>query len=157
MTDTIIYNIMRIMSNRRQFYVQHFEPLGLAHGQWILLRRICENPGIYQESLTKMVNMDKGNLARKLADMEEKGLIERTVSQKDRRAAELYPAEAGKALLPEILKVDQAWRDYILEGLTSEQCTMLENITEHMKTRSEQIFDQYGSAGSQEAESDKNT
>ena len=92
------------------------------------IREICAAPGISQEQLTRILRINKSNVARQVAAMEEEGYIERRCCGKDKRVLRLYPTEKATALLPGILEVMDRWEASLLEGLTEEERQELEDV-----------------------------
>ena len=89
----IIGDINAIDRCGRRYRTDALEPLGLkgCHGRY--LREICRNPGIFQEQLTESVLVNKSNVARQVAALEEGGFLERKACGKDKRMLRLYPTE----------------------------------------------------------------
>lgn len=87
---------------------------------------ICHHPGQSQEQLARRVCVDKCNVTRHLARLEELGYVERRTSEADRRVTLVYPTEKLTALMPEVRKVNEEWTDYILEGLSPEEVERFE-------------------------------
>ena len=85
------------------------------------LRRICENPGISQDQLAKMLHVNKSNVARQLALLEQNGYIVRKESSKDKRQFEVYPLEKGIEIYPRIIEVIEAWNEELLAGFSDEE------------------------------------
>ena len=54
-------------------------PVGLTGGQHTYVLNICRNPGITQDQLAKMIYINKSNVARQVAQLEQAGFIERRV------------------------------------------------------------------------------
>lgn len=70
--------------------------LGITSAQWAILVQIGNTPGCTAASLCRKVHYDTGSMTRMLDRLEEKGLILRTRSEHDRRAAYLNLTETGK-------------------------------------------------------------
>lgn len=66
--------------------------------QWTVLARLCEEDGIAQNEIASRTAKDKTNVARILVLMENRGIIERRVSQSDNRVLEIYVTDAGRAV-----------------------------------------------------------
>ena len=87
----------------------------------------CCHPGQSQEELARRVCIDKCNVTRHLAKLEEMGYVERKASDTDKRRTLVYPTEKMRNLLPEIRKINQEWKDYLLDGMTPEEVEQLNN------------------------------
>lgn len=118
-----------------QYRASKFEPLGLkaCHGKY--LKVICDNPGICQEEMTAYMCVNKSNIARQVAVLEEAGYIERKTCSKDRRVIRLYPTEKTRALEGEILQVMESWQKHVLQDISEEELATLETLLEKIRQR----------------------
>lgn len=118
-----------------QYRNRELEPLGLSARQSSSLLEICNTPGISQDALARRVALNKSNITRQLAGLEEEGLVERTTCPKDKRVTRLYPTEKAMEMLPKIRSVTKAWEDYLTEEFTQEELQALEEIVARMKKK----------------------
>lgn len=118
-----------------QYRSSKFEPLGLkaCHGKY--LKVICDNPGICQEQLTAHMCVNKSNIARQVAVLEEAGFVERKTCSKDKRMIRLYPTEKTLALEKEILEVLSSWQAHLLQDLSEEDQNTLVALLEKIRLR----------------------
>ena len=72
---------------------------GLRPVDFSLLCLIHHNPGITSRRLSEALSIQPPNLVGKIADLETKGLISRTVQTADRRALGLTLTENGRVLV----------------------------------------------------------
>lgn len=70
--------------------------LGITSAQWAILVQVGDTPGCTAAALCRKVHYDTGSMTRMLDRLEEKGLIQRTRSTHDRRAAYLELTDAGR-------------------------------------------------------------
>lgn len=117
---------------------RELEPLGLTARQSASILEICESPGISQDALAHRVALDKSNITRQLAVLEESGLVQRRVCEKDKRITRLYPTEKALDILPTVRKATLDWQAYVTQALTDEQREMLEQIVACMKQKATQ-------------------
>ena len=112
---------------------ERFRPLGLNSRQSVLLLQVCRHPGINQDALSKAILINKSNITRQMAALEEAGLVERRTDGDDRRQVRVFPTDAALSLLPEIREGFRAWREYLSEDLTDEEldlfCDVMDRIT----------------------------
>ena len=99
--------------------------LGPIHHSYILA--VCNNPGISQDALAKHICINRSNVTRQLTYLEEKGYVERKVSENDRRVLLVYPTKKSEDSLPRIREMLRKWNDYITADLSEEE---LEQLTE---------------------------
>ena len=52
---------------------ERFRPLGLNSRQSVLLLQVCRNSGVKQDALSKAIFIDKSNVTRQMAALEEYG------------------------------------------------------------------------------------
>lgn len=114
---------------------QELEVLGITGRQAGSLIAICHEPGISQEQLGKRVVLNKSNIARQLAALEEMGLVKREISPNDRRVLKCYPTEKSLEMLPKIRQVYRAWRERILQDMTADEQELLEQLLCKIKAR----------------------
>ena len=111
------------------------EPLGLTARQSVSLLEICHDPGISQDALARRVALDKSNITRQLAGLEENGLVERTTCPKDKRITRLHPTEKALEILPEVRHAAQVWAAYLTEEFTEEELQVMEALVARMKQK----------------------
>ena len=113
--------------------------LGPIHHSYILT--VCNNPGISQDGLAKSICINRSNVTRQLAYLEEKGYVERKVSESDRRVLLVYPTQKSFDILPRIREMLKKWNDYITADLSEEELEqlmeMLGRIAERARNYSE--------------------
>lgn len=93
---------------------------------------VCNNPGISQDKLARQVFVNKSNVARALAALEEGGFIERRECESDARSLLVYPTEKAEALLPQMREVNARWREAITQGFSPEEKETLVSLTERL-------------------------
>ena len=131
----IVRYIQQISRCSRQYRSDAFEPLGLkaCHGRY--LQEICRNPGIFQEQLTETVLVNKSNVARQVAALEESGLLERRACGKDKRVLRLYPTEKALALMPQVDSILDSWDQRLLQDLSEQEQTLLAELLQRIRKR----------------------
>ncbi len=85
---------------------------------------LCENPGVSQDTLAKIMFLNKSNVARQLAELEEMGYIERKQGE-DKRVSLVYPTKKAEEILPVLRGVNENWREIITEGFSAEEKELL--------------------------------
>ena len=131
----IIRDMTEITRCGVEYRTVKFAPMGLkaCHGSY--LQEICANPGISQEQLAKTICINKSNVARQAAALEEGGFLERRSCGNDKRILRLYPTEKTLELLPQINEIMLAWQNWLVQDLEPEQQLLLENMLLRMKSR----------------------
>lgn len=88
-----------------------YKNINLQKGQFIFLIRVCENPGINQRDLSKLLKVDKTTTAKAIQKLIGVGYIERKEDPVDKRMWRLYPLkkalEAYDYIIQEENRVNQ--------------------------------------------------
>ena len=132
----IIRDITEIARCGVQYRNDYLAPLELKSIHASYLTEICANPGISQDGLARKIYINKSNVARQVAVLEEDGFILRKPSESDKRVMELYPTEKALELLPQIQKILKCWENCITSTLTEEEKELLTSLLTRMKERS---------------------
>ncbi len=109
-----------------------FKYLGFNTTQHMLIKKICEREGMLQEDLFSYVYLNKSNITRGLKQLEEKGFIYRVKDENDKRNMRLFPTELSKEVYPKIIEIINNWVEILEEGLTEEECSVLEKAIKHV-------------------------
>lgn len=104
---------------------EKLKPHGINGYQNLYIQNICKYPGVSQEQLSKIILVNKSNVARQVAALEKQGFIIRKVCETDKRQFQLYPTEKALALNPVIHEVLEEWNRYLLEDFTPEEQELL--------------------------------
>ena len=87
-----------------RFRTEKLKEFGLCAPHHSYILNICNHPGISQEQLAEHICVDKSNVTRQLAYLENEGYVERKQSETDRRVTLVYPTEkAFRALVGELV------------------------------------------------------
>lgn len=131
----IIRNITEINRCGVQYRTESFAPLELKACHASYLREICADPGISQDQLAGRICINKSNVARQAAALEEGGFITRIPCQEDKRVMRLYPTEKTLNLLPQLNAILDAWEDCLTEGISPEALHIAAQVLERMKQK----------------------
>lgn len=74
----------------------------ISSSQYFYILRICENPGITQDSLFQSVYISPSNITRALAQLEKSDFLTRSQSLQDKRTYHLYPTQKARQYYEEI-------------------------------------------------------
>ena len=107
--------------------------LGDQHYSYILV--VCRRPGISQDAISRKLFINKSNVTRSLAYLEEHGFVTRERDSEDRRQTLVYPTEQALEILPKVREIIRGWNSYITEGFTEEEMEMYMAMTERIAAR----------------------
>ena len=131
----IIRDITEIARCGAQYRSDNLAALGLKGCHASYLTEICTNPGLSQDRLARLICINKSNVARQVATLEEEGFIIRKPSIADKRVMELYPTEKTLELLPQISQVQTQWEACLTQDLTEEEHALFSKILSRIKDR----------------------
>ncbi len=129
---TFLKNINLVSRSSTQFLDQTLGEAGIKGCQAKYILTVSKHPGISQDRLSKIMFVNKSNVARQLACLEEQGYIERRGDENDRRVSQVYATDKAFEELPRIRAANKQWREVITEGFTEEEKTQLLYLTEKL-------------------------
>ena len=100
---------------------------------------ICAKPGMSQEKLAKHLCLNKSNVTRHLAKLEQKGYIERRVSEEDKRELLVYPTQKMLELRPEVSRITKEWNALVAEDVSEEELEVFHKVLDKMLDKSRAI------------------
>ena len=107
-----------------------------AYNNYIL--PICRNPGLSQEQIARRVYLDKYNVTRHLAKLEQMGYVERRPSDSDKRITLVFPTQKMLDLLPHMRQLIDEWDSYLFEGLSPQELEQFEATLLKITQRAQQ-------------------
>ena len=131
----IIRDITEIVRCTTQYRAETLAPLGLKSCHASYLTEICAHPGISQDKLAARICINKSNVARQAASLEEDGFITRIPSPTDKRIMQLYPTQKTLDLLPSITPILGCWEACLTADISEEEKALLERLLSRMKDK----------------------
>lgn len=131
----IIRDMLEISRCGVQYRSDYLAPMGLKSIHASYLTEICANPGISQDKLARLICINKSNVARQVAVLEEDGFITRTPSAADKRVIELYPTQKTLDLLPRLNEILMCWENCITHDLTDGEKELISTLLRKMSHR----------------------
>lgn len=115
--------IRRLNQVSTQVFTRQMQAAGhdLTSVQFAAMDAIRETPGIDQATVAAMIAYDRATIGGVIDRLVQKGLVERSVSKRDRRAREVRLTDKGNTLFQDILPLVRALQADILPGLTQDQ------------------------------------
>ena len=137
----IIRNVTEIVRCTSQYRTEYLAPMGLKACHASYLTEICANPGISQDRLARLICINKSNVARQVAVLEEDGFVRRVASAADKRVMELYPTEKTLELMPQISSILLRWENCITQDLSEEDKACLSSLLDKMSSRASRYME----------------
>lgn len=110
---------------------------GITGAQWAILMRISRGCANTAADLCRLGRYDTGSMTRMLDRLEEKGLISRSRSRKDRRVTLLELTEAGRNLLPQLPPVAIKVLNAHLKGFSRNEADQLKDFLKRIRANGE--------------------
>lgn len=113
----------------KQYAHKMFKEIGVdvTDDQWMVIKRIDEQPSINQKTLSNDIQKDPASVTRILDNLVKKGYVIREMG-KDRRTFNLNLTASGKSIVKKVLPVAVKGRAKGLEGINETDSKMLIKI-----------------------------
>ena len=127
-----LYDVARLMRTRFDRWARTY---GMTRAQGVILARLARQPGMTQNEMAGLCEVEPITVGRLVDRLEARGLLERRLDPADRRIRRLHLLPAAEPILAEI----QRYKSELLRDITSDldEATM-EIVTDallKMKTR----------------------
>ncbi|MCI8296308.1 MAG: MarR family transcriptional regulator [Lachnospiraceae bacterium] len=114
--------LLKWLSVTDRFYKIYLDkqlaPFGINSSQHMFLIKICQSPGILQDSLMDMFYVHPSNIVRTVAALEKQGMITRSPHVKDKRTCELYPTKRALSVVDQVQTVCEKTEALLLQGIS---------------------------------------
>lgn len=137
-------NINLVSRSAEVFREEELKDCGIRGCQSKYLLVIAQNPGVSQEEISRMLFVNKSNVARQIGMLAEGGFVEKVENDRDRRAVLLYPTQKLLNVLPKIREVLAKWRALVTEGFTEEEREQLSRLSEKMVENARRYMERGG-------------
>lgn len=114
--------ILKWLSVADRFYKIYLDkqlaPFGINSSQYMFLIKICDSPGILQDSLMDMFYVHPSNIVRTIAALEKQEMITRFPNNEDKRTWKLYPTDRALSIFKEIRTVCEKTEALLLQNFS---------------------------------------
>jgi len=101
-------------------FLEECREFNITQSQYGCLRALHEYPGIDQICLGRLVGLDRSTAGLVIKTLSERGLIERVISNTDKRRMRLKVSASGEQLLRDIAPLAAREQERVLKGLPRE-------------------------------------
>ena len=115
--DTSKRQITKIAREANKLVIRTMKDSGIGSGEVDLIHLVRHHPGISQKEACLQLNMDKGAVARRTANLELKGYLVRKSNPADGRSQLLYATEKAEQLKTSKAAVETAFYEWLLAEL----------------------------------------
>ncbi len=110
----LLNDVARLMKTRAD---QRARTYGMTRAQWVILSRLERQPGLTQNEIAAIVEVEPISVARLVDRLEARGFVERRADPKDRRVWRLHLLPAAEPMLRELKRHKAELRDEITAGV----------------------------------------
>ncbi len=105
------------------FLQESFESnnLDITKEQMIVLKKLYNQDGLYQNELARLIFRNKSSLARLLSKMESKNYISRKSSKEDKRIKKVFLTDIGKEVFEKAIPIIKNMLSKMEETITSDE------------------------------------
>ncbi len=120
-----IHALMHLFRARQHRALRDDGPQDLTHQEFKALMFFARRPGATQADLIARSGRDKGQIARLVATLRERGLLQACADAKDRRVQRLAPTPAGRKLQGTLRQRGREVAESGLQGVSAQERAQL--------------------------------
>ncbi len=110
----LLNDVARLLRTR---FDQRARARGMTRAQWVILARVDAKPGLSQNELAALLEVEPISVGRLVDRLEARELLERRADPADRRIRRLHLLPAAQPVLEEITKARKVLGAELLEGV----------------------------------------
>ena len=110
----LLNDVARLLRTR---FDQRARAKGMTRAQWVILARVNAKPGLSQNELAAILEVEPITVGRLIDRLEARGLVERRPDPSDRRIWRLHLLPAAEPILEDISKAREVLGGELLEGV----------------------------------------
>ncbi|MGZ5928967.1 MAG: MarR family winged helix-turn-helix transcriptional regulator, partial [Rhizomicrobium sp.] len=128
----LLHDVARMQRTRFDQWARNY---GMTRAQGIILTRLERQPGLSQNEMAALCEVEPITVGRLVDRLEARGFLERRPDPSDRRIRRLHLLPAAAPILAAIQDYKVALENYVTDGLDeSVQETLIDALV-HMKTK----------------------
>jgi MarR family transcriptional regulator for hemolysin len=127
----LLGDVARLIRTRADARARAF---GMTLAQWKILVRLEAQPGVSQNELAALVEVEPITVARLVDRLEGRGFVERRADPSDRRIWRLHLRSAASPMLKEIAKVRRELNETLIANISAKERDAAINCLLQMKT-----------------------
>jgi MarR family transcriptional regulator for hemolysin len=128
----VLHDVARLMRTR---FDQRARARGMTRAQWVILARLARHPGMSQNELAGICEVEPITVGRLVDRLEARGFVERRPDATDRRVNRLHLLPATQPILEEITSYREALSEQVLDGLDERSRSALVDALLHIKNK----------------------
>jgi DNA-binding MarR family transcriptional regulator len=126
----LLIDVARLLRTR---FDQQARACGMTRAQWVILARLERQPGISQNEMAAILEVEPITVGRLVDRLEAHGLVQRRADPADRRIRRLHVLPAAKPILDEIGRQADWLSRRLTQGLDEKTLSDLADTLLHLK------------------------
>lgn len=127
-----LYDVARLIRTRFDRWARAY---GMTRAQGIILARLSRQPGMTQNEMAALCEVEPITVGRLVDRLEARGLLERRLDPSDRRIRRLHLLPAAQPILGEIQRYKENLLRDLTDGLDEDTLDVVTNALLHMKAQ----------------------
>jgi DNA-binding MarR family transcriptional regulator len=127
----LVHDVARMMRVR---FDQRARLNGMTRAQWVILARLDRQPGLSQNEMASILEVEPISVGRMIDRLEARGLVERRSDPADRRVRRLHLLPAARSILDEISAQKELLNVEVLDCVDSGARSLLVEALLRMKS-----------------------
>ncbi|WP_245590421.1 MarR family winged helix-turn-helix transcriptional regulator [Aneurinibacillus terranovensis] len=107
---------------------QRFKEYDITPEQWVILHRLSQQDGINQKEIAIRTAKDQPTTTRILDVLYKKALIQKQMSETDRRAFLVYLTDKGKALVEQTIPIEKSTLEEAVRGIEPAELELFKTL-----------------------------
>ena len=128
----VLHDVARMMRTRFDSRARAF---GMTRAQWVILARLQRQPGMTQNEMAALCEVEPITVGRLVDRLETRGLLERRLDPSDRRIRRLHLLPASEPILKEIQRYKNELFREVTEGLDEATVDLVTSALLKMKSQ----------------------
>lgn len=137
--ETIPYEIAETAHALRKAFSRRATSLGVTGAQWKVLFRLKRKPGLRQNELADMLDIEAITLSRIIDRLQEAGLVERVADPADRRAWRLHVTAKAQPVVEKLQAVADDMTAEAFEGIDPQEIETTRRVLAQVRERAGQF------------------
>lgn len=126
----VLNDVARLVRTR---FDQRARAFGMTRAQWLILARLNRQPGLSQNEMAAICEVEPITVGRLIDRLESRGLVERRADPGDRRIRRLHLLPAAQPILDEINSYKDQLHAEVVQGLGAGDAVRLVDTLLQMK------------------------
>jgi len=127
-----LHDVARLLRTRFDRWARAF---GMTRAQGVILARLARHPGMIQNELASLCEVEPITVGRLVDRLESRGLLERRIDPADRRIRRLHVLPAAIPILAEIQRYKDDLLADLVDGMDEASIEKLTQALLHMRAR----------------------